>query len=203
MSLDTYDNLKLAISDFLDRDDLIGQIPDFVTLAEARHKRELRIREMVTRAQASFDVRFLALPARFIQMQTLRLLTDPVTVLTEVNLDSMNRERSESVGKPTFYAIHEEIEFDVKPDQAYTAEMVYWAAFEPLSTANQTNGLLTRAPDAYLYAALSASSSFLVEDERIQTWETLYGIARDGLLVSDRRSRHSGPLVSRVTGATP
>jgi hypothetical protein len=136
-------------------------------------------------------------------MKTLRLLTDPVTVLTELNLHEMNRERSETTGKPEFFTVHEEIEFDKTPDTSHTAEMIYYAEFVPLDSTNTTNGLLTRAPDAYLYGALVASAPFLVNDERIQTWESVYGLARDGLIHAERLSRHGGSLVSRIAGAMP
>ena len=136
-------------------------------------------------------------------MKTIRLLTNPVTVLTELNLHEMNRERDERTGKPQFYTVHEEIEFDVTPDEEYTAELIYYANFLPLDDTNTSNGLLARAPDAYLYGALSASAPFLAADERLQVWETLYGIARDGLLISDRQSRVGTPLYSRTVGSSP
>jgi hypothetical protein len=203
MALDSYAGLKAAIINFLDRDDLAGNVDDFIDLAEARHKREILIREMLARSQAPLAGRFLALPTRFVKMKTLRLLTTPVTVLTELNMHEMNRERDEVTGKPTFFTVHEEIEFDVTPDDAYTAEIIYYASFLPLDDTNTSNGLLTRAPDAYLYGALVASAPFLASDERIQVWDTLYGTARDGLLLSDRQARVGTPLASRVAGAIP
>jgi hypothetical protein len=203
MALGTYSDLKTSILTFLDRDDLSGNVDDFIDLAEARHKREIVIRAMLARSQATLASRFMSLPTRFNKMKTLRLLTNPVTVLTELNLDNMNRERDEVTGKPSFFTVHEEIEFNVTPDDSYTAEIIYYADFVPLDDTNTTNGLLTRAPDAYLYGALVASSPFLASDERIQTWEALYGAARDGLLISDRQARVGTALTSRVQGATP
>jgi hypothetical protein len=203
MSLDTYSNLKATIANFLDRDDLTAYVDDFIDLAEARHKREIIVREMISRSQASLSGRYMALPTRFVKMKTLRLLTTPVTVLTELNLHEMNRERDETTGKPLFFTVHEEVEFDVTPDSAYTAEMIYYASFSPLSDSNTSNALLVRAPDAYLYGALVASAPFLASDERLQVWETLYGTARDGLLLSDRQSRYGTPLFSRTSGAAP
>lgn len=198
-----YASLKTAITNFLDRDDLVVYVDDFIDLAEARHKREILMREMLARSQATVGSRFLSLPTRFVKMRTLRLLTNPLTVLTEVNLHEMNRLRSDTNAKPTYYTVHEEIEFDTAPDSAYTAEIIYYASFVPLDDANPTNGLLDRAPDAYLYGALVATAPFLVSDERLQVWETLYGNARDGILLSDRQGRVGTPLASRVAGGTP
>jgi hypothetical protein len=158
---------------------------------------------MLARSQATTGGRFLSLPTRFNKMKTIRLLTTPLTVLTEVNLDNMNRERDEVTGKPVFFTVHEEIEFNITPDDTYTAEIIYYADFLPLDDTTTSNGLLVRAPDAYLYGALVASAPFLASDERIQVWETLYGAARDGLLISDRQGRVGTSLTSRVQGATP
>lgn len=208
MSLGSYSELKAEIIDHLDRSDLDEKVDTFIALAEARHKREIRIREMVTRSQATINTttgRYLALPSGFIQMQTLRLIlaSNRDQRLLEVNLDEMTRLSSPDRGIPQYFVTHEEIEFDRPPDQSYTVEMVYWKAFTPLSDDNESNPLLVKAPDAYLYGALSASAPFIQEDERIEVWERYYGVARDGLLVSDRRSRYGGPLVSRVSGPTP
>ena len=93
--------------------------------------------------------------------------------------------------------------FDVVADDTYTAEMIYYGSFLPLSDSCTSNALLVRAPDAYLYGALVASAPFLASDERLQVWEQLYGTARDGLLLSDRQSRFGTPLVSRLSGAIP
>lgn len=203
MALDTYSDLKTSLVDHLDRDDLTTQVDNFIQLAEARHRRDIRIREMIKRAQTTAEERFLSLPDRFLEMFTIRLLTDPVTVLEEVNFDTMNRERRETPKKPSLYTIHSVIEFDRVPDEPVTAEMVYFEALTPLSDASPTNVLLTRAPDAYLYGALVASAPFLMHDERVQMWAELYSTARDTLNALDRRARHPGPLVSRTTGATP
>ena len=46
MALSTYSDLKTAIANFLARDDLTTQIPDFIRLAEARMSRELDTRSM-------------------------------------------------------------------------------------------------------------------------------------------------------------
>lgn len=203
MALDTFSNLKTAIADHLERDDLTSNIVDFITLAEIRHKNEIRIREMIKRSQASASGRFLALPSDFLEAKTIRLLTNPVTVLKEVNLHEMNRRRQSTTGTPAFFTVHEEFEFDVTPDSAKTAEIIYYAALTALSDSNTSNALLVRAPDAYLYGALVASAPFVMDDRRLETWGGLYRAARDGLMIADKQGRNIGPLVSRIVGATP
>ena len=40
MAITTYAELKTAISNWLDRTDLDDRIPEFIALAEARHRRD-------------------------------------------------------------------------------------------------------------------------------------------------------------------
>lgn len=203
MALDTFANLKTAIANHLERDDLTSEIIDFITLAESRHKNEIRFRDMIKRSQASLTGRFLALPTDFLEAKTIRLLTNPVTVLEEINLHQMNRVRRVATRTPAFFTVHEEFEFDVTPDSAKTAEIIYYSELAALSDSNASNALLARSPDAYLYGALVASAPFVMDDRRIQTWEDRYQTARTGLDGSDMRGRNIGPLVSSIVGATP
>ena len=54
MAIGTYSELQSSIASFLARDDLTTQIPDFISLAEARMSRELRsARSQEKRATAS------------------------------------------------------------------------------------------------------------------------------------------------------
>lgn len=201
MPLDTYDNLKQEIIAHLDRSDLNVQVNSFISLAEARHKREVRIREMIARATLDISARYASAPSGFLEMKTLRLLTSPVTVLSEVGIHEMNRVRKDETGKPKYFTVHGEIEFDRSPDSGYTAEMIYYQAVAPLSESVATNAVLTKAPDLYLYGALLAAAPFLFHDERIQVWTALYTSALTAINAMDRK--RAGPLIARVVGATP
>lgn len=202
MSVDTYDNLKTEVANHLDRDDLSSDIDTFIDLCEARLKREVRIREMVTREALTVADRQEALPSGFLEMISLRLLTNPVTVLQEVNLHEMTRIRVESTGKPLYFTCYgNEIEFNESPDSSYSGEIIYYKEQDALSDSTTTNDILTRSPDLYLYGTLLAAAPFLMNDERIPTWEKFYTSARDMINGQDRKL--AGPLVSRVVGATP
>ena len=84
MALDTYANLKTEIASFLNRDDLTAQIDTFIDLAETRHARDLRIREMETvdtsittvAGTQSYD-----LPTGYLELRYAMLQTSPYTML--------------------------------------------------------------------------------------------------------------------------
>ena len=67
MALDTYANLKTAIADFLNRDDLTSSIDDFIDLAEAQMNREVRHWDMEKRATAVLNTQYTALPNDFVE----------------------------------------------------------------------------------------------------------------------------------------
>lgn len=203
MSLDTVSGLRNSIADYLDDDTLSDQIDDFIALAEARHRREIRMREMITRDALTVDSRFVSLPNGFLEAMNIRLLTDPVTVLQEVPVYEMTVTREETNGKPSFFAIASDIEFDRSPDQSYSGQITYYKALTALSDANTSNTLLSLYPDAYLYAALSASAPYQMADERLRVWEALYRDAVQRINAQANASRRVGPLISRVHGRTP
>lgn len=221
MSITTYEELKSAITDWLDDSELSGHVDSFIDLAEARHKREIRIREMQVRESLTLSEgsdadtdRYLALSglsATFLDLKSLRLKI-PTTAsgrayyppLEELADNEMMDVSVKDGRRPGAFKVWaEEIEFDSMADQAYTVELFFYKEMEALSDATASNALLARAPDAYLYAALSATAPFLVDDPRLQTWEALYAAVRDSLNQTERESRRGGPLVSRVRGLPP
>ena len=208
MSLSTFATLKTAIGNHLDRDDLTSEIPDFITLAEATHKRStdkggIRIKEMITRSAITIAARQVAFPTGFMETLTLRLLTSPVTPLNYINYHEMDRLRQETTGKPELYTVGSEFEFDKAPDSSYSGEIVYYKSETALSDSNTSNNILAADPACYLYGALIASAPFLMDDPRLVVWKALYQEAADGLNGLTKRTRRPGHVVSRVAGDTP
>ena len=80
MAIGTFAQLKTAAANWLDRSDLTDRIPEFISLAEARFNRLLRIRDMETVSTAistSAGTREYSLPTGFVQMKEFHLTTDP------------------------------------------------------------------------------------------------------------------------------
>jgi hypothetical protein len=203
MAISTYAELKAEIADHLDRDDLTSKIDTFIDLAEARHKRDIRIREMIVRQSITIDGRYEAIPSGVLEIIQLRLLTSPITSLKYVSPEQMSEWRREESGKPELFTMHAELEFNKDPDAAYSGEIFFHKALTPLSDSNTSNALLVRAPDAYLYGSLLATAPYLLDDARIEVWAALYKSAVDGLQQARRQERAVGAMVSRVRGPTP
>lgn len=202
MSISTVSDLRNEIAEHLD-EDVDNQIDSFIALAEARHRRDIRARELLTREALTVDARNVALPTGFLEAVNIRLLTNPVTVLQDVTIAEMTNLRVEDTGKPYYFTIMADIEFDRTPDESYSGEMTYYKSVTPLSDTDPANVILTVSPDAYLYAALAASAPYQMADERLPVWEAMYQSAVSAINLQAAKARRVGPLVTRVHGATP
>ncbi len=178
MALTNYSELKTAIANWLDRSDLDDRIPEFIQLAEARHRRDFKIRRMETRVTASTiaDTEYYSLPDNFVAMRNIQLNTDPKTALEYMTPEQMDRVRGGSTtGKPKAYSIiGNNFQLRPIPDGVYQIEMLYFKYFTALSDSNTTNDVLTDFPDLYLYGSLAETSPFLMQDERLAVWSSLY-----------------------------
>ena len=204
MSFTTYSDLQTSIGNYLARSDLTSQIPDFITFAENRLRRELRIRQMlksVTTATVSGDST-LEIPSDFLQARDFVITTNPIQPLSYSSPSALSNDpRTSQVGVPKSYTIlANEFQVAPAPDGVYTAKLLYFAAPAYLSASNTTNVFLTTAPDALLYASLIEAEPYLMNDARINTWGTMYDRAIGSLTKSDEEGQYSGvPLAMKLT----
>lgn len=201
MAITTYSELKSAIADWLNRDDLTSTIPNFISLAEAQLNRSVRHRKMVVRADATLDTPYFAVPADWLQTIRFQLNTNPVTPLLFVTPEQALEESMvySAAQQPLFYTmVGQQFQVVPNPDTSYDAELLYYAKIPTLSDAAPTNWLLTESPDIYLYAALLQSAPYLKEDERVNVWAGLYERLVSDMMLADERARiGSSKLQSR------
>lgn len=191
-----YDELKAAVADFLNREDLTAVIPTFIRLAESRIDRDLRHWRMEKRSTATLLAQYSELPADFMQPIRLQILDTPtgeVKPLSMPQMLQMRADRSDRVGRPEYYAMTSgSIELFPTPDAEYNASLVYYGRIPALSASNTTNWLLTEAPDAYLYGALVHAAPYLKDDTRLTVWESLFKLAIDTLNTSSDAAKWGG-----------
>jgi hypothetical protein len=195
MAITTYSELKTAIANWLNRDDLTAVIPDFIALTEADIQRKVRHWRMEERSTATLDARYTQLPDGFLEAVRFHLDVDerPIELLTPLALQQRRQGNSDAGGKPQFYAIIAgQIEVWPTPDGSYTGELYYYARTATLTDSNTSNWVLTHFPDAYLYGALVHAAPYLVDDQRIGTWSALYQSAIDGINANNDKAKFGG-----------
>ena len=204
MSFATYSDLQTSIGNYLARSDLTSQIPDFITFAENRLRRELRIRQMlksVTTATVSGD-NTIEIPSDFLQARDFVVMTNPIQPLSYSSPSALSNDpRTSEVGVPKSYTIlAAEFQLAPAPDGVYTLKLLYYSAPPYLSSSNASNVFLNVAPDGLLYGALVEAEPYLMNDARINTWGSMYDRAISSLTRSDENTQYSGvPLSMKLT----
>jgi hypothetical protein len=196
MPITTYDELKAAIADFLNRDDLTAAVPNFISLAEANMQRKIRHWRQEKRSTAELDTQYSAIPADFLEAIRFYVTsgdTKPLELISQAEMLDRKRKNLNTSGSPSYYAITAgEIEVYPVPDGTYDVELYYFSRVPALSDAAPTNWLLEYFPDVLLYGALVHSAPYLKEDGRIQIWSALFQEAIDAINTSSEKAKFGG-----------
>jgi len=190
MAITTYAQLQAAAANWLVRADLTARIPEFITLAEARLNRVLRTRLAETEVALSVGIgaRAIPLPAGF--TEPLRVWIEGAGARIELPFIEASLIGGSSLrGEPGAWTVDgASLRFDRPCDRPYELTLRMLQAFA-LSDAAPTNGLLSEAPDVYLFAVLSEAGPFLRDTELAGAYEGKLGRAIGELNAKDARSR--------------
>ena len=189
--------MKAAVASWLARSDLTSQIPDFITLAEAKLNRALRTRQMEQRSTAD-AAEYMALPTGFLELRNIQVNGTPNYTLEQRAPWEMDALDDGVAGRPSRYCLlANQIQLAPVPDATYTLEIDYYEVIPPLAS-NSSNWLLAAAPDIYLYGALLEAAVFMLDDPRVPLWRDAYSTVISQLQSADRHARWSGsPLAVR------
>ena len=219
MAINTYATLQTAVANWLDRSDLTDRIPEFISLSEARMNRTLRLSMMLNVDETTLGgaatlvagTRDYDLPSGYLQMVDFHLRTSPITTLSYLTPENMNRMWAGSQGgKPLAYTIFadnstgtpiKKIRLGPSPGSAYDYSIMFYKKIDALSVSNTTEQMLTDNPDIYLYGALLEAEPFLMNDQRVQLWATAFQESVRALQEQDNKDRHSGSAM-RVMNTT-
>ena len=212
MALSTYTELKSAIANWLNRSDLTSEISDdFIVLTEADLNAKLRIRQMHAQTTITIDAETENTPTGFLQVRDFYILSNgqkyPMTFISPAQMDAVKA--SSTTGVPSSYTIlGSTFRFAPRPDTTYSAILNYYKKFDPLTSSNTTNYILTDHPAVYLYGSLFHAANFLggFDPNQVQQWSSMYQTALERIELNDREDSYSGsPLQIRsdVTVASP
>lgn len=199
-TITSYATLQSAIADYLNRQDLTAQIPMFIQFCEADLNTRLRCREQIVRAEATSDNEYVQLPSDWLEAVNLQIVdgTSPLRYVTMDEADIINRERRYQY-VVAYSLMDGAIELVPPPAADVAIEMSYYAKIPALSDSNTSNWLLTKAPDVYLYGALTHAAPFLLDDQRIAVFGSFYSGRVQALNDEAQKSLTSGsPLVGRT-----
>jgi hypothetical protein len=197
MAITSYSELKSAIADELNRQDLTSVISTWISLAEANFNRTIRHRKMLCRSTAILDSQFTALPSDFLEAKNVQLQdAESLEFLTVELADKYRNQMYSGAGAPQFYTIlGETLEVVPTPDSDRTIELTYYKKLTSLSDSVQSNWLLVSHPDLYFYASLQHSAPYLKDDERIALWSTISQTLTDSVNLESEKAEKSGSVL--------
>ena len=173
----TYGELKTAVGQYLyDRKDLANIIDTFVALSERRIFRLLRCpANEALHLVEDLEINRITLPRDYLEC---KLMTADDRQMGRIS-DQEYLLRSHSQGAESepqaFARIGSELLLWPPPAEPVTVKLVYWQDLSgQLVSDSDTNDILRIAPDLYVYGALLEAMPYLAQDERTETWNSLF-----------------------------
>ena len=193
------DSLKQAIAGFLLRDDLTEQIDAFVQLGEAQLNRDIRHPRMEARIEYPHLTRRFPLPSEWLETVSIEFTGqngEPAFLrpFGSAEAEVVAAREHGSGGDPQGYRVEGNNLIITPAPGAGAASMVFVAKLASVldPSHGNTNWLLRRYPDAYLYGSLMHSAPFLMEDNRLAMWGDLYAAAVGKVNRVGKQSRLAG-----------
>jgi hypothetical protein len=197
----TYTDLKDRVEEYSERSDLAALIPTFIALAESRFNKEIRVREMESQETLTTASGVATLPSGFLEAIRVTANSSPKRVLAYAPPEAADAAYPVSVSEDlgTYFTI---IGSSLKtfPQVAASIELTFYKEITALSEENASNWLLAKAPDIYLFGALSELALYEESDARIAKWGAVYDRAVGYLLGNNARSK-APSLTIRASGA--
>jgi hypothetical protein len=190
-----YADLLEDVEDTLDRDDVATRLPRWLKLVEARLNRLLDDPEMEVSAPLTGDG--VSLPADFGAMVSIGTADGhPLRPMGAAEYASI----LPASGISRYYTIREGKVYYVPGSANVT--LVYRRSIPPLTEADDTNWLLERAPDLYLYGVLLQAEAWDANNEQAVGWKSLFDEAIDELRTDGARRKWGvGPIAPRLRRA--
>jgi len=197
MALNTYTALSSAVASWLHRSDLTFIIPDFITLAERRIYRRLRVREMETIATVtSTGTATVSLPSSYLEGKRLFMNGSTKTELSYIPPEDFYARYmgSTTTSTPEAFTIEgENLVIGGTPASGLTFDFLYYKQPAALSTTNHS--LFTNNPDVFLFGSLIEAQPYLKDEKRFPLWEQRFQQALQDMEAKDSKDRHSGSVL--------
>ena len=176
MALATYNDLLSQTANWLHRGDLTANIPDFITLAESKINKALRVRQMETTMATVIASGVIPVPANYIEMKDAYISSgSPYIPLTRKSAEFIyDRYPYRVADKQPAYIAREgkNFIFGPFPDSNYTVTVVYYNRLQALAGA--LNTVYTNYPGLWLFGALAESAPFIKDDKRVELWQAKF-----------------------------
>ena len=109
----------------------------------------------------------------------------------------------DTAGRPKYFTVTSQLEFDRTADSAYTLEMSYFSRLVPLTSANTSNDTLTDYPDLYLWGCLTQLALWEKDTEQAIIYQQKFDRAMELANRQERKGRYGPSPTVMKEGSTP
>lgn len=199
MTISDYASLLVDAGEYSGRNDIAHLFPRFIGLAELKLNRGLRVADMEVTDTVTLTSGVGTLPTDFLEAREVKNANGiPIRAVALQQQTASYMGRS---GIPAGYAIIGNT-INVAPSADGDLTITYYGRIPPLTASAPTNWLLTKAPDAYLYALVTEIAIWERDVEKAQAAQQLMSLALSGVGIQDERARWGNSQVV-VGGPTP
>ena len=193
MSITNYSELKTAIADWINRDDLSDdRLSDFIQMAENRIFHVLRVPPMEKYANLTTDTEGkVTVPSDFLEAKDVIFNGKPLDRISTTEFYARDAAQGTPIAftRETVY-----LRLWPTPGPAVTGlKMVYYALPTALSGSNASNAVFAMSPELYLYGALVAAGTYFGSPvEKLSVWSESFNDTVKRLTDNARQSEVSG-----------
>lgn len=195
MAISTYAELKTAVSSWTNRSDFTAaNLSDFVTLAEANIRRDVKTLQQELRATGTLTGETLSFPTRTIEPRSLTVEDQPLEYLSP---EAYQRKVDQDYTEQGYFTLIGRTIYVLNGASGDDYVLLYTEHFTGFSAATDTNWLLTNAADVYLWATCQQAAIFLRDVEGATGYKALYEEAVAKLNKQERAAKSMGPILVR------
>lgn len=194
--MSTYQQLREDAQQWTLRNDIVEQIPQLLTLAQARIDREVRVLAMGSSAQLVFDGKEAILPGDYLAMLAIAVADEEASSMTYVTPDRFFKDpmyfnRGGTWSDSRIYTIFGQ-QLYIAPSPERDVTIYYYARLAPLTRDDSTNWVLQNAYDLYLQALVAEIYAFTRNEEEEIAARARFDTAVQSLHETDQRASMSG-----------
>jgi len=202
-----YAELSMAISDWLNRDQIDKVIPTIIRFGQRDLEDNLRIRPMEyhpATASVSAGEDALALPSDYLEMLYLQLIKDNVRYpirlrVPPASLYAIFQDVTETGTPEIVSRIADDLYFDVLTDAVYTRDWMYYRRLPVLvaTAPNNTNWWSENAEEALLMSCLNKASLYVtgIQEGDKRKWKDAARDTRELLRLREDRETTGGHVM--------
>lgn len=193
-----YAGLQSAVSDWLQNNAVSGNVVEIIQMAEGRMKSDIRTRSIEKQLVGDTTQPVIWMPDDLNVLQRVVVYRSATEHSVLYAAPGKAERSTNTVGFPEYYnLLDQSLILYPTPDTAYRYIIYYIPVLRTLDATNDTNWLIERAPQVYLYACLNQAANYVKDWESAEAYERAYQLNLAGIQSADDRTRL--PISSPLT----